>query len=110
MIVSPNSNAMDTPTANKLNMYKAVETLCASHHTEWNGNRAFGSAFSRFAVKVAQLDLLIEDTARQTRERVIQLLHEIDQLLHHSIDKLVQFLRADHRDFYADYVAVRSRS
>ena len=101
---------MDTPTANKLNMYKAVETLCARHHTEWNDNKAFGSAFSRFAVKVAMLDLLVAEPSLNIRERVMQLLHEIDQLLHHSIDKLVQFLRTDHRDFYADYVAVRSRS
>lgn len=110
MIVSPNSNAMDTPTANKLNMYKAVETLCTRHHSEWNNNRAFGSAFSRFAVKVALLDLLIAEPTQHTRDRMMQLLHEIDQLLHQSIDKLVQFLRADHREFYTDYVAVRSRS
>lgn len=101
---------MDTPTANKLNMYKAVETLCARHHTEWNTNKAFGSAFSRFAVKVAMLDLLIAEPSRQSHDRVMQLLHEIDQLLHRSIDRLVQFLRTEHRDFYADYVTVRSRS
>lgn len=111
---------MDTRTENKLNMYKAVETVCTSNHTEWNSLPEFGSAFSRFAVKVAQLDLLSDDseinslkkitrTSSQIGERMQKLMLEIDHLLRTSIDSFVKFLQDEHRDFYSMYVSARTR-
>jgi len=111
---------MDTLTENKRNMYKAVETVCTSNHTKWNSLPEFRSAFSRFAVKVAQLDLLSDDTefnpfekvvrtSSQIGERIQKLLSEIDQLLRNSIDSFVKFLQDEHRDFYCMYVTARTR-
>jgi hypothetical protein len=100
---------MNTQTENKLNMYKAVETVCALNHTEWNTQPRFGSAFSRFSVKVAQLDLLSDEQSGQSRERIMKLMHEIDQLLRNSIDGLVKFMRQEHSDFYSMYVSARTR-
>lgn len=113
---------MDTQAATKLDMYKAVETVCLQHHGEWNNLPEFGSAFSRFAVKVAQLDLLTDETAadplarevgkRQNKalvgEHIRKLLFEIDALLRTSIDSFVKFLRSEHRDFYSMYVSART--
>ena len=97
---------MDTQAATKLDMYKAVETVCMQHHGEWNSLPEFGSAFSRFAVKVAQLDLLTDETAdplaskigkNQNKaligEHIRKLLFEIDALLRTSIVVFVKFLR-----------------
>lgn len=102
---------MNTQAEHKLNMYKAVETVCAKNHTEWNRIPEFGSAFSRFSIKVAQLDLLTKEASLSgsTGERFMKLMHEIDQLLRNSIDKFVQFLRSTHGDFYSHYVSARTR-
>ena len=102
---------MNTQAEHKLNMYKAVETVCATNHTEWNRIPEFGSAFSRFAIKVAQLDLLSNEpsVSGPAGERLMKLMHEIDLLLRNSIDKLVQFLRPTHGDFYSLYVSARTR-
>lgn len=105
-------------TADKLNMYKAVETVCASNHTKWNDSREFRGAFSRFAVKVAQLDLLTDDNNPLTKnpgntgqliEHMKKLIFEIDRLLDNSIDALVKFLRPEHHEFYMHYVSARTR-
>jgi len=105
-------------TADKLNMYKAVETVCASNHTKWNDSQEFRGAFSRFAVKVAQLDLLsgndkplilTSENSGQLVEYVKKLIFEIDRLLDNSIDALVRFLRPEHHEFYTLYVSARSR-
>lgn len=100
---------MNTRTENKLNMYRAVETVCSLNHTEWNSLPQFGSAFSRFSVKVAQLDLLSNEQSGHARERIMKLMHEIDLLLRNSIDSLVRFLRHEHGDFYSMYVSARTR-
>lgn len=103
---------MNIIAANKLKMYKAVETVCAQNHLEWSLVPGFGSAFSLFSAKVAQLDLLSDDVNEandKPAELIQKLLHEIDQLLRNSIDSLVRFLRNGHSDFYSLYVSARTR-
>jgi len=98
-------------TEEKLNMYKAVETVCTLNHTKWNTVPAFGSAFSRFSTKVAQLDLLAEDLLSGPEpllDIVRKLMTEIDSLLNNSIDKLVTFLQPEHSDFYTLYLSARA--
>jgi hypothetical protein len=105
--------------ADKLSMYKAVETVCTSNHTKWNDSPEFRGAFSRFAVKVAQLDLLTDTTTNPLRtksgnpgalnEYMRKLMFEIDKLLSNSIDCLVKFRRSEHNEFYSLYVSARTR-
>ena len=102
---------MKEKTEIKLNMYKAIDTVFASNHTKWNTVPAFGSAFSRFATKVAQLDLLADDLLsgpEPMMEIMRKLMNEIDAFLKNSIDTLVKVLQPQHSDFYLQYVSVRS--
>jgi hypothetical protein len=73
---------------NKIRMYKAVEEICTSNHTAWNTIQGFPGAFSKFAVKVAKLDL----TSAQDMPARASLIDEIDRLLSGVIDLLVEKL------------------
>lgn len=105
-------------TAHKIRMYKAVEEACATHHLHWNNVEGFGSAFSRFATKVAQLDLLISEklsipalavNAAHAKEMCKALIHEIDLLLQLTIDRLVPSTVDSHSAFYHSYHSARSQ-
>ena len=103
-------------TATKIEMYKAVEEVCATHHLYWNTIEGFGSAFSRFATKVAKLDLLISEklsapsiaaNAAHVSELCKALVREIDLLLQHTIDRLASV--PAHPAFYHSYHMARKQ-
>ena len=67
-------------TAHKIRMYKAVEEACATHHLHWNNVEGFGSAFSRFATKVAQLEDNLQAVSVHLNESHIARLDEASRI------------------------------
>lgn len=100
---------MNAQTANKLDMYKAVESVFTLNMSKWNVFPGLSSALSRFALKVAQIDLLSDNFhTEHTGERIHHLIQEIDQLLHTKIDNIIQQLRSEQNEFYSAYVSART--
>jgi len=95
---------------NKLKMYKEIETVCTPIHAEWNSTPGFGSAFSKFASKVAQLDLVTTESSVEASSIplcISNLIREIDALLNESLDRLVSFLQPGNDEFHHRYACAR---
>lgn len=100
---------MNAQTANKLDMYKAVESVFTLHASKWNFFPGLSSAFSRFALKVAQIDLLSDNAhTEHTGERIRHLIQEIDQLLQTKMDRRIKQLQTEQNEFYSEYVSART--
>lgn len=104
---------MNSAAENILNNYKTIETICVNNHTIWNNIPEFRGAFSRFSLKVAQLDLLTHDENTYNRfmnnplHSLEKLLTDIEQILKQSFDRYFDFLQQRNNEFYLMYSSAR---
>lgn len=100
---------MNAQTAHKLNMYKAIESVFTLHASKWNFFPGLRGAFSRFALKVAQIDLLANDLRHEANDdKLVHLIHETDQLLLTCMDQRIHLLQQEQQEFYTDYLSARA--
>jgi len=98
---------MNTATINQLETYKAIEAVCVKNHSSWTDVTAFRGAFSRFALKVAQLDLLSENTGSSLSPRLETLIKEIEQILKVHFDRYFDYLQQKNSELYQVYSRIR---
>lgn len=93
-------------TINQLETYKAIEAVCVQNHAAWTDVQEFRGPFSRFSLKVAQLDLLFEHSGA-ARESLEHLIKEIEQILATHFDRYFDYLRQKNSDLYQLYNNIR---
>jgi hypothetical protein len=98
---------MNTATINHLETYKAIEAVCVKNHSSWTHVKEFRGAFSRFALKVAQLDLLSENNASSLSPRLENLIKEIEQILKIHFDLYFDYLQQKNSELYQMYHHIR---
>lgn len=92
---------------NQIQLYKQIESICVLNNSIWNHVPEFRGAFSRFALKVAQLDLLHEGEMEK-KSAMEKLVSDIETILHRTFDRFFDFLKNKHRDLYCDYKTIRN--
>lgn len=98
---------MNGTTINQLETYKAIEAVCVSNHSCWTNVKEFRGAFSRFALKVAQLDLLSENGSSSLNPRLEYLIREIEQILQVHFDRYFDYLQKKNNEIYQVYQRIR---
>lgn len=98
---------MNDTTTNQLETYKAIEAVCVSNHSCWTNVKEFRGAFSRFALKVAQLDLLSEDSNSSSNPRLEYLIKEIEHILKVHFDRYFDYLQQKNSELYQVYNRIR---
>lgn len=98
---------MNTATINQLETYKAIEAVCVKNHSSWTDVTVFRGAFSRFAFKVAQLDLLSENAGSSLSPRLENLIKEIEQILKVHFDRYFDYLKQKNSELYQVYNHIR---
>ncbi len=104
---------MNSVQNNILDNYKRIETICMSNHDVWENVPEFRGAFSRFALKVAQLDLLTHDDRAMAKflsvpfHSLEKLLRDIEQILKQSFDRYFDYLQKRNQEFYLMYATAR---
>lgn len=98
---------MNGTTINQLETYKAIEAVCVSNHSCWTNVKEFRGAFSRFALKVAQLDLLSETDNASLFPRLEYLIKEIEHILKMHFDRYFEYLRQKNSELYQIYNRIR---
>lgn len=104
---------MNSVSENILNNYKKIETICVQNHSVWGNVPEFRGAFSRFALKVAQLDLLTNDSKTFDRfmsnslHSLEKLLRDIESILKQSFDRYFDYLEKRNNEFYLSYSSAR---
>jgi hypothetical protein len=102
---------MDTSFQNRINQYKEIETICIQNNNVWECVPEFRGAFSRFALKVAQLDLLSEriPDSFSTYPNIGQkLLNDIELILRQNFDRYFEYLRSKYIELYSAYSKARA--
>jgi hypothetical protein len=98
---------MDRTTINQLETYKAIEAVCVKNHSIWTNVKEFRGPFSRFALKVAQLDLLSEKDGSSLNPRLEKLIKEIEQILRIHFDRYFDYLEQKNSELYQLYNRIR---
>ncbi len=98
---------MNGTTINQLETYKAIEAVCVQNHTCWTNVKEFRGPFSRFALKVAQLDLLTENDNSSLNPRLEYLIKEIEQILKVHFDRYFDYLQQKNSELYQVYNRIR---
>ena len=98
---------MNSTALGQLETYKAIEAVCIKNQSSWTEVQEFRGAFSRFALKVAQLDLLSEHTGSLTNPRLEHLITEIEQILKLHFDRYFEYLRQKNNEIYQIYERIR---
>lgn len=104
---------MNSVQNNILDNYKRIETICMNNHNVWENVPEFRGAFSRFALKVAQLDLLTHDDRALKNflnapfHSLEKLLRDIEQILQQSFDRYFDYLQKRNHEFYLMYSSAR---
>jgi hypothetical protein len=98
---------MNGTTINQLETYKAIEAVCMKNHVSWTHVKEFRGAFSRFALKVAQLDLLSENGGSALNPRLEYLIKEIEQILKTHFDRYFDYLQQKNSELYHVYNCIR---
>jgi hypothetical protein len=98
---------MNGTTINQLETYKAIEAVCVKNHSCWTNVREFRGAFSRFALKVAQLDILSENGSSSSNPRLEYLIKEIEQILNTYFDRYFDYLQQKNSEIYQLYNRIR---
>lgn len=98
---------MNSTTISQLETYKAIEAVCVSNHSCWTHVKEFRGAFSRFALKVAQLDLLSENGNTSSNPRLEYLIKEIEQILNLYFDRYFDYLKQKNSEIYQVYKRIR---
>lgn len=94
-------------TINQLETYKAIEAVCVKNHATWTNVKEFRGPFSRFSLKVAQLDLLFEHSGTALSENLEYLIKEIEQILNTHFDRYFDYLQQKNSDLYQLYNKIR---
>lgn len=92
---------------NKIQLFKKIETICLLNPTIWNHIPEFRGAFSSFAFKVAQLDMLLEGSNKEAGNSD-RLLSDIERILHQRFDRFFDYLKSKYAHIYHDYKILRS--
>lgn len=96
-----------------LNRYRRIEQLCEANHKMWEQVPAFRGAFSKFALRVSQLDLItcgeqfIQQITQFSREQIQALVKEIEQILSNHFDRYFSYVCQRNAQVYASYRAIR---
>lgn len=98
---------MNGTTINQLETYKAIEAICVNNHSCWTNVKEFRGAFSRFALKVAQLDLLSETGNTSLIPRLEYLIREIEHILKVHFDRYFEYLQQKNGELYQVYNRIR---
>lgn len=98
---------MNNATINQLETYKAIEAVCLENHSSWTHVKEFRGPFSRFALKVAQLDLLSENDDSSLNPRLQHLIKEIEQILKIHFDRYFDYLQQKNSELYQIYNRIR---
>jgi len=104
---------MNGVSENTLNTYRRIEAICIQNHDVWENIPEFRGAFSRFALKVAQLDLLannhraLHHLLSNPLHSLEKILKDIEQILQSSFDRYFDYLKKRNQDFYNMYSSVR---
>lgn len=104
---------MNSLSEHTLNTYRRIEAICIENHDVWENVPEFRGAFSRFALKVAQLDLLTHNDNALSHflsnplHSLEKLLRDIEQILLMSFDRYFDYLRKRNQQFYVMYSSVR---
>lgn len=98
---------MNGTTSNQLETYKAIEAVCVKNHSCWTNVKEFRGAFSRFALKVAQLDILSENGTSSLNPRLEYLIKEIEQILKVHFDRYFEYLEQKNNEIYQLYNRIR---
>ena len=98
---------MNGTTINQLETYKAIEAVCVKNHSYWTNVKEFRGAFTRFALKVAQLDLLSENGHSSVNPRLEFLIREIEQILKVHFDRYFDYLEQKNNEIYQLYNRIR---
>ncbi len=101
---------MDRTTINQLETYKAIEAVCVKNHSIWTNVKEFRGPFSRFALKVAQLDLLSEKDGSSINPRLENLIRDIEQILKTHFDRYFDYLQQKNSELYQVYNHIRRSS
>lgn len=101
---------MNSTTINQLETYKAIEAVCVSNHACWTNVKEFRGAFSRFALKVAQLDILSENESSSLNPRLEYLIKEIEHILKVHFDRYFDYLQQKNSEIYQVYNRIRRSS
>src|SRR6218665_271245 len=105
---------MNSISENTLDNYRKIEAIFIQNHDVWGDVPEFRGAFSRFALKVAQLDLLThnENALNHFLSNPIhsleKILKDIEHILLMSFDRYFDYLRKRNQQFYNLYSSVRS--
>ncbi len=94
-------------TFNQLETYKAIEAVCVKNHSCWTNVKEFRGPFSRFALKVAQLDILSENGSSSLNPRLEHLIKEIEQILKLHFDRYFDYLQQKNSEIYQLYNRIR---
>jgi hypothetical protein len=104
---------MNSISEHTINNYRRIEAICIQNHDVWANVPEFRGAFSRFALKVAQLDLIAHNDNALTHflsnplHSLEKLLRDIEQILLLSFDRYFDYLRKRNQQFYNMYSSVR---
>jgi hypothetical protein len=103
---------MEKSLQNQLNLYKAIETICIQNNRVWDCVPEFRGAFSRFALKVAQLDLLNEciDTPEKYTNIGNKLLNDIETILRQNFDRYFSYIKTKYNELFDAYSKLRFAS
>ncbi len=105
---------MKSAAENILNNYRTIETICVQNHSMWGEIPEFRGAFSRFALKVAQLDLLTTDQNsmgifKNQLHSLEKILKDIELILRQSFDRYFDYLQNRNNELYLMYSSVRTK-
>ena len=98
---------MNGTTINQLETYKAIEAVCVKNHATWTNVKEFRGPFSRFALKVAQLDILSENDNASSNPRLEHLIKEIEHILQVHFDRYFDYLQQKNSEIYQLYNRIR---
>ncbi|WP_300661289.1 hypothetical protein [Fluviicola sp.] len=98
---------MNSATINQLENYKAIEAVCVENHNSWSNIKEFRGAFSRFALKVAQLDLILENLVTSSSHSMEHLVKEIEQILKQHFDRYFDYMEHKNSELSQIYKQIR---
>ncbi|MNU62958.1 hypothetical protein D3C71_522000 [compost metagenome] len=98
---------MNSKTINRLENYKAIEAVCVENHNSWSNIKEFRGAFSRFALKVAQLDLILENFVTSSSHNLEHLVTEIEQILKQHFDRYFEYIEHKNSELSEVYNRIR---
>lgn len=98
---------MNSTVINQLETYKAIEAVCVKNYSVWTHVQTLRGAFSRFALRVAQLDMISENPQTASQPRFDQLIREIETILKQSFDHFFDYLAQRNSEISRSYQRVR---